>query len=167
MTGEAWKPVFGYEGLYEVSDLGNVRSLDRVKLNRWGEYLKRGAVLRPGLDDKGYPMVVLTRDGKPRTRRVHVLVLEAFASPRPAGLHACHGDGDSQNNRVENLRWDTPNENTFDKIRHGTHLQAAQTHCKRGHPLGGPDSDVQIRPNGRRRCRRCERENQRMRRAGV
>ena len=162
-----WRAVVGYEGLYEVSDSGAVRSLDRIKRNRWGDYTQRGRILKAATTKDGYPIVALMRDGELKSHRVHVLVLAAFVGPRPDGLQACHFDGDPSNNRIENLRWDTGSANTLDKIRHGTHTQAAQTHCKRGHPLTGPEADVLIRTCGRRRCRPCERDGQRRRRAEV
>lgn len=162
-----WQPVVGYEGLYEVSREGRVRSLDRVKRNRWGEYVQPGVELRASSAGDGYAKVALTKDGKLRTRRVHILVLEAFVGRRPDGMQACHNDGNQGNNCIENLRWDTVSANTYDKIRHGTHVQAAQTHCKRGHPFSGPGSHVSIRPDGRRRCRTCENENQQSRRRAT
>jgi hypothetical protein len=51
---------------------------------------------------------------------VHLLVLETFAGRRPLGMQACHNDGNSHNNALQNLRWDTPSANHLDKIRHGT-----------------------------------------------
>lgn len=165
---ESWKPVAGYEGLYEVSDRGRVKSLDRVKRNRWGDFIMPGRILSPGLDQNGYEIVALTKDRKLTSRRVHILVIEAFVSPRPEGMQACHNDGNNRNNTVENLRWDTASANTYDKVRHGTHVQAAQTHCKRGHPLSGEGADVYIRPGrGGRRCNVCHRMMQRLRRAKV
>lgn len=161
---ESWLPVLGYEGLYEVSNFGRVKSLDRTKTNRWGEYVMPGRVLRSAVVPGEYPIVALTKDGKIKSRRVHLLVLESFVGPRPTGMFACHNDGDATNSHLSNLRWDTASANTYDKIRHGTHTQAAQTHCRRGHPLGGPDANVQVRPNGRRRCRICENVNAKRRR---
>ena len=164
-AAEEWRSVIGYEGLYEVSSYGRVKSLDRTRLNRWGEYTMPGRVLKSAKDAKGYPLVAMAKDGKLKSRRVHLLVLEAFIGPRPSGMFACHTDGDASNSWVGNLRWDTASANTYDKIRHGTHTQAAQTHCKRGHPLSGPDANVQIRPSGRRRCRTCENDAARRRRS--
>ena len=55
-----------------------------------------------------------------RTKWIHVLVLEAFVGPRPDGHEACHNDGNTHNNDVSNLRWDTPANNQQDRVRHGT-----------------------------------------------
>lgn len=124
MNIEVWRAVPGYEGRYEVSDLGRVRSLDRtVELIRLGKTTTRrrkGVVLSPGLTPEGYLLVVLHRDDGGSTRRVHRLVLEAFVGPAPSGTQALHGDGDEGNCRLSNLRWGTPKENSADAIRHGT-----------------------------------------------
>jgi hypothetical protein len=121
---ERWVPVVGYEGLYEVSDLGRVRSLDRVVGDRQRRI--RGVVL------KGTPRslrgtrggintrlgVCLCKGGKTRTHFVHALVLAAFVGPRPDGYQACHGPGGPQDNRLSNLRWDTPESNWDDRRDH-------------------------------------------------
>jgi hypothetical protein len=64
--------------------------------------------------------VALRRDGRTATARVSHLVLTAFVGPRPEGMEACHNDGNAENNRVENLRWDTHESNIQDAVRHGT-----------------------------------------------
>lgn len=114
-----WLPVIGWEGLYEVSDRGEVRSLDR-----WIPQQQRlfpGRVLKPGRDGH-YLFVHLCYNGKSVSRKVHSLVLEAFAEPRPAGLEACHGPGGKLDNRwPENLSWGTKDKNLGpDKVRDGT-----------------------------------------------
>jgi hypothetical protein len=68
----------------------------------------------------GYPMVTLFSDGKRIQRTVHSLVLECFVGPRPDGMEACHNDGTKDNNRLENLRWDTRSANQMDRHKHGT-----------------------------------------------
>ena len=116
---EIWKSVVGYEGLYEVSDQGQVRSLTRNG--------RRGKILRPGFGSvrKGCEykrqLVILSVSGKHKTKTVHRLVLEAFVGPRPEGMEGCHNDGNTQNNKLENLRWDTRKNNHADSVKHGTH----------------------------------------------
>jgi len=112
---ETWKPVVGYEGLYEVSDRGNVRSMGRITAGR----RLRGRTLRPGRWKGGHLFVVLWKDGQARNRAVHSLVAEAFLGPRPEGHEVCHTDGDSTNNRPENLRYDTRKGNVADMVKHG------------------------------------------------
>jgi hypothetical protein len=109
--GDRWAWVAGYEGLYLVSDHGRILSLQK----------RAPLLLRPGFSEKNpHPRVVLCKDGIPRTALVHRLVLEAFAGPCPPGMEGCHGDGDSGNNRLTNLRWDTPLANKHDALLHGT-----------------------------------------------
>lgn len=118
---EIWKPVVGYEGLYEVSNHGNVRSLDRfVKTEK---IPRKGKILTPRVDVKGngYRYTNLSRNGKGMKVSVHVLVLEAFVGIRPSKLHhARHKDGNPENPRLDNLEWGTVAENMQDKLKHGT-----------------------------------------------
>lgn len=124
LPGEKWLPVREYVGLYEVSNLGRVRSLDRYRPH-WrgnGTVLMPGKMLTPTKAHRtGHLQVTLSRDGHAKCPYVHVLVLEAFVSPRPDGLECCHYNGIANDNRVENLRWDTRSANRYDSVRHGTH----------------------------------------------
>src|SRR5690242_190605 len=116
-TNEQWRPVVGYEGAYEVSDHGRVRSLMREVPagQRGGTRLVPGRLLVAPLGRNGYRQVTLRR----RTHLVHALVATAFLGERPPGLEVCHNDGDSENNAVANLRYDTVSENRLDTVRHG------------------------------------------------
>lgn len=120
-TKEEWRPVVGYEGRYEVSNLGRVRSVARnVEIPatwRTVAYRRkeRGRLLSPGKTRKGYGRVNL--EGK--TFSVHRLVLEAFVGPCPDGMEGCHCDGDPSNNAIDNLRWDTRRSNWEDRRKHG------------------------------------------------
>ena len=94
-----WKAIEGYEGLYEVSDDGFVRSLDRHSV--------KGRVLRPHNSGRGYPAVALCKEGKARTTYVHTLVANTFI-PKPMSpekLIVNHKDGNKWNNSVDNLEW--------------------------------------------------------------
>lgn len=106
---ELWRAVVGHEGLYEVSNLGNVR---RVGSQR---------CLRPWILKTGYLQVHLCKDGERIGRCVHTLVIEAFVGPRPSGKQCAHLDGSRTNCRVANLKWVTPKENEAHKKRHGTY----------------------------------------------
>ena len=79
---EQWRSVKGYEGLYEVSNLGNVRSVDRATIHKDGKQTThKGKLLKIGTDSrKGYRIVYLSKDGKKRTVKVHRLVAIAFIS---------------------------------------------------------------------------------------
>ena len=95
---ETWKAISGYEGLYEVSDLGRVKSLN---YNRTG----MENILKPGTNHKGYLHVSLYKDGHVKTVKVHRLVAESFI-PNPQGLETVnHKDEVKTNNTVTNLEW--------------------------------------------------------------
>jgi hypothetical protein len=98
-----------------VSDLGRVRSLDRIDAR--GSRIK-GRVLSPAHRANGYLQVGLHRGGKLYMRMVHALVCEAFRGLRPDGKEVRHLDGDKLNNHVSNLRWGTRSENELDKELH-------------------------------------------------
>ena len=130
---EQWKPIVGHEGMYEVSDHGRVRSLDRIchdknglakrfkgkvlinikKINTYGEY---------------YIVRLPVKTGGHVNAYVAHLVIEAFSGPRPNGMQCCHCDGNSLNNSVANLRWSTPVDNAKDKYLHGTILWGSKNH---------------------------------------
>ena len=112
MKTENWKAVYGYFDLYEVSDSGRVRSLDRP--NGY-----RGRILKAQRKQTGYLVVFLCKNGLPREHFIHRLVLESFVGAAPRGNQACHGDGSRDNNRLNNLRWGTCKENQADTALHG------------------------------------------------
>ena len=159
---EEWRPVVGYEGFYEVSNLGRVRSLDRViDHGRNGSTNLRGRILSASVPDKKhYSSVGLSAGGAYRHAMVHTLVATAFIGPRPIGMECCHNDGDKNNNRADNLRWDTPSANQLDRRKHGTHGQPGRperTHCKYGHELT-PENSFTRPDSGTLRCRTCHRQ---------
>lgn len=113
---ERWLPVPGYEGLYEVSDQGRVRSLPRRTPHAG---VRGGRIMRTRRTGR-YRSVSLCRDGVPRQHSVHRLVLEAFVGPCPEGMEARHGPLGSGNDALENLNWGRHVDNMADKIRDGT-----------------------------------------------
>lgn len=156
-----WRAVLGYEGEYEVSDEGQVRSLTRKITRSDGHtYVSAGRVLSSPLDKSGYAKVSLYNRQGQRKVSVSVLVLETFVGPRPADRpHACHSDDDRTNNRLSNLRWDTASANAFDKVRNGNHPQSRKTHCPQGHEYT-EENTFWSGPNGTyRTCRTCQREH--------
>lgn len=127
---EEWRAVAGFEGGYEVSNLGRVRSLDRVltfqKYHARGRRMVavtarlKGKLLKPALNLSGHQFVVLTGQ---RIFSVHTLVLTAFTGPAPDGMECCHNDGDPANNVHSNLRWDTRSNNIKDDFRSGVRMR--------------------------------------------
>ena len=116
---EIWKDIPGYEGKYQASNLGRIRSLDRQlgTPGKKGFKTMKGQVLRPGPTKSGHLYVVLGHGaaGSP----VHQLIALAFIGPRPEGKEVCHNDGDPTNNRADNLRYDTRTNNILDTFKIG------------------------------------------------
>jgi len=113
MAVEEWRPVFGYEELYEVSDHGRVRSLDRaVNHPKYGVQRRKGLIKRQSTLKNGYLGVALCKAGIEKQKRVHILVAEAFLSPRPEWSNMVnHINNDPADNRVENLEWSNNSHN--------------------------------------------------------
>lgn len=115
-----WRPVVGYEGFYEVSSAGEVRSLPRQVRHYTGALLARaGRTLNGCVNAKGYVMINLCKDGTTRSRSLHSLVAEAFHGPRPPGYVVRHLDGSQLNNAAANIAYGTHQENSDDMRRHG------------------------------------------------
>jgi hypothetical protein len=105
---EIWKDVPEYEGRYQVSNKGRVRSFVRYS---------SGILLRPGRMPEGHMSVSL---GRNNSQCVHKLVLLAFVGPPTIGHECRHLNGDPSDNRIENLVWGTRSENILDAVAHGT-----------------------------------------------
>ena len=119
---ERWKPIPGYEGQYEVSDQGRVRSSTRLVMCEGtvkGSYfsVKQGRILKPGRMPAGHLSVSL---GRRNSQCVHKLVLLAFVGPALPNQECRHLNGDPADNRLKNLRWGTRTENIKDAVQHGT-----------------------------------------------
>lgn len=122
---ELWLDIPYYEGKYQVSDQGRVRSLDRTvmcspKSSKTFRRLVKGRILKPGnRSGYGHKGVVLCVNGREHTKQVHELVMLAFEGERPEGMNVLHNDGDPTNNLLTNLRYGTQSDNMLDVSKHG------------------------------------------------
>jgi hypothetical protein len=162
---EEWRPLVGFEGLYEVSDHGRIRRVGRAA--RTGAGRGGGAVLgrvlkdhplRGSRSENAYRTVQLWRLGEPHNVLVHVAVAAAFLGPCPNGKEVNHQDGVKANNAAPNLEYMTRSENMLHA--YATGLRQTDV-CGRGHPFT-PDNTYR---RGRQRvCRECALTNKRERR---
>lgn len=126
LENERWLPIPGFEGKYEVSDYGRVRSLDRIvphKRSTARIAMRRGKILAPGRSSKyGHLKVKLGTGSKAdqRSYHVHQLVLRAFVGPMSDGMEVRHLNGIASDNRLSNLVYGTRKENAADMKLHGT-----------------------------------------------
>jgi hypothetical protein len=140
---ERWLPVVDYEDLYEVSDLGNVKSK------------RSGKLLTPVFWGSKRPRISLYRNGKEKRRQIAQLMLEAFRGPCPPGQEVLHANDVVGDDRLENLRWGTRSENLQDMVRNGRNHWANKTHCPRNHEY--TPENTYVLPSGSRACRECAR----------
>lgn len=142
---EEWRPIPGFVGLYEASSLGRIRSPRRI--------------LKQRLNNKGYPVVELSKDGRSRESLVHRLVLKAFCGNPPTGGECRHLNGIPTDNQIENLAWGSHSQNSVDQVTHGTHRNTRKTSCPQGHEFTPENTYIQP-SNGGRRCRTCAETDQ-------
>lgn len=119
-----WRDIAGYEGLYEVSNEGQVRRLIRLVQSAHDRGERRVAgLLKPQRNSKGRLRVNLCKEGIAKWHQVHRLVLIAFTGPPPfEGAECRHMDGNPERNCIGNLEWGTHTQNMQDKTAHGTQL---------------------------------------------
>jgi hypothetical protein len=120
LPAEEWRDIPGYEGLYQVSSLGRVKSLERVvNHRRHGTQRVSEKILKATQNSTGRLTVPLYRGAMRTSGLVHRLVAITFLGDSPKGMEACHNDGNHLNNHVDNLRWGTRSDNMRDKVEHG------------------------------------------------
>lgn len=123
---EIWKPIPDFPG-YEASNLGRVQSFKKNQSGKWVIADQPQRILKPNWVGR-YLRVVLCCSGVHYSRKVHRLVLESFVGQRPKGMVSCHNDCNPANNRLDNLRYDTPMGNAHDGV--GEHITTRLTNRK-------------------------------------
>ena len=122
---EIWQSIPNYEGYYEASNLGKIRSLDREILSKrigWSNLNVKGKVLKPRNDKDGYETVVLCKDTIKKYARVHILIAETFI-PNPNNLpQVNHSNNIRNDNNVNNLEWGTVQSNNFHRHKTWNHV---------------------------------------------
>lgn len=108
---EKWLPIHGYEGIYEVSDLGNIKRVG-AWMDNWGKKrLPTGKYIKPQLKGEGYAGLALCKEGISKQTYFHVIVARAFLGEKPEGKEPNHKNGNKWDNRAENLEYLTHQEN--------------------------------------------------------
>ena len=131
MKKEIWKSVIGYEGVYEVSSLGRVKSLDRLISNAWGSKSKVKGVYLSTSISSGYLSLGLTKNGKTKTTHIHRLMAVAFIPNTENKRCVNHIDGNKLNNSLDNLEWTTDKENINHAWSIGLHEKTRNSTKKR------------------------------------
>jgi hypothetical protein len=118
MNNEIWKDIIGFEGKYQCSNTGKVRSL--LYVNQNGIFKRQAPkVMKQNIDTSGYHQVSLCKNGIRTTKIISKIVLESFVGPIPSPIHhAEHLDGNTHNNFLSNLGWATPQQNSDRKKEH-------------------------------------------------
>lgn len=129
--GEIWRPIEGFDGEYEVSNYGRVRTLNFFRRTKDGKWYPVKARILKQYNQKGYLHVNLARNGHYKRFRVHRLVACAFIPKIDGKTDVNHIDGNKQNNNAENLEWCTPSENIRHAFEHGLmHLSDPETRVR-------------------------------------
>lgn len=163
-TPEQWQAITGYENFYQVSNHGQIRSLERITTVNGVEARREPAsILNPSKHHLGYLRVNLVAPGQPRRQKtVRALVAEAFHGPRPARAYVVHIDGNLDNCRADNLAYMTPGQSTRAIINRGTGAQyQPKNQCKRGHSFTAGNVKEY---DGRRYCMACNNTHSYLRR---
>lgn len=155
---ELWKEIPGYEGYYEASSHGNVRSQMRTITPKTGSsYIIGPKAMTQTSTHDGYKTVRLSRNGISKNLRVNRLVLLAFIGCPNDGEESCHSNGDRSDNRLDNLRWGSRSANAKDRVAHGNQRNIHASHCPYGHEYAEWNMVEAAKRQGRRACVACAR----------
>lgn len=119
---EIWKDIENYEGFYQISNLGNIRSLDRIRKSKHGTAKIKGVNLKQSITNAGYKQVVLRKFNIPQNASVHRFVIIAFLGVNKFKREVNHINGIKTDNRIENLEWVTRSENGFHAFKNNLHI---------------------------------------------
>ena len=159
MAADDWRDFPGAPG-YQVNSDGQFKRLART--DRLGRHVSE-QVLSGHVDPWGYVRYF----ARGKVVKGHRAVLETFVGPCPPGMEGCHNNGNPADNRLENLRWDTRQNNMIDKVNHGAHPMASKTHCKHGHAFTPENTRLATQRGANeavcvmRTCRTCAKERSR------
>jgi len=152
MQSIEWRPIPGFEGIYDISEFGDVLRITRSATSR------PGPIKHAVHPKNGYHRVDLRKDGKYHFTLIHRAVAMAFIG-EPTGPVVRHLDGNPGNNHHSNLAYGTYSENSFDTVRHGRNKEALKTHCKHGHPFDAANTGTRPDRPGSRVCLTCQRNH--------
>src|SRR5699024_11058913 len=141
-TIEIWKDINGYEGIYQVSSLGRVRSLDRTLLNKNNiEYKVKGKIRKISCAGKGYQDIQLSKEGMSKMFLVHILVAETFLDNKENLPIVNHIDRNKTNNHIEIIEWMSSSDN----INHSIATGLRKTNNTRSHRKEESNSGITVR----------------------
>jgi len=155
---ESWAIIEGYEGLYEINRLGQIRRIGRAAINGKGRGggARIGRLIKALPTKKGYLAVQLWKDGKMRRFQLHVLVARAFLGQAPTGTEVNHRDGDKHNPAANNLEYLSHSENMKHAYRNGLYPSGANHHWAR--LTAAQVNEIrQIQSSGKMGCRKLAR----------
>lgn len=141
---EVWKDIPGYEGLYQVSDLGRIKSLERFVNGKSGVRKVSEKIVSVAVKNNGYLQVKLHRKGERKFFGVHRLVAMVFVENFNNLPQVNHIDGNKKNNRADNLEWCTPSENQKHAVINGLHGARKQINKKNSKPVFQYDGDMNL-----------------------
>lgn len=149
---EEWRPIPEYEGLYEASNLGRLRSCDRITrhVNRWGTINgqhRRGGILKTRVSNQGYERASLCKNGVGKTLSVHRLISKTFDKSFRSDLQVNHKDGNKLNNSISNLEPGTAKDNMAHAVKTGLYpfgdRNGSRTHVEKM-PRGSENTQSKI-----------------------